>query len=183
MTPRPRWIAGCLAATAALAPVALAVGAPPAKGPAKNLNACEGGVKIEPVRDGTYERTLGGVPLSITLDVDEAAQTVTFAVAGGEVTSVKVKGGPDPAGVVYDFAGGASAGTGLTAPGNPRSGTVYGLSHVCFFADIDAEQPPEFLVPPPPADEPPVVEEEPETPVEEEPETPVEDPPTGVLSF
>jgi hypothetical protein len=177
MTPRHRWIAGCLAATAALAPVALAVGAPPAKGPVKNLNACEGGVKIEPVVDGTYQRTLDGVPLTITLDVDEASQAIAFRVAGGGVTSVKVKGGPDPAGAVYDYAGGATGGEGLTAPRNPRSGSVYGLSHVCFFSDGDVEPPPEFLVPPPPAEveEPPVVEEE--------PGAPVEDPPTGVLAF
>lgn len=189
MTPRHRRIAGCLAAVAALAPVALAAAGPAVKGPEKNLNACDGGVKIEPVRDGTYPRTLNGVPLSITLDVDEAAQSIGFAIGGGEITGVRVKGGPSAAGVLYDYAGGATAGDGLTAPDNPNSGRVYGLSHVCFFSDPDDSPPPVLLtpptteVPPPTTEEPPPATQEPPPATEEQPGDPAPEPPLDVLSF
>lgn len=141
MDARRRWIAGCLAATAVLAPAALAAGVPEKHAkPAKNVNACQGGVKIEPVADGSYDRVLNGVPVTITLDVDEAAQTYGFT-SSAPITAARSKGGTGS--VTVGFPGGATQEAGLHAPYNPRSGTVYGLSHVCFFSDLTpGEEPP-----------------------------------------
>jgi hypothetical protein len=101
------------------AAAALAIAAP--TGAAPNGNACEGGVKIEDPADGTYG--------SITLVVDEATQTFTFT-SDLEWASVVVKGGPGE-GLTFDAADPPAEG--FHAPVNPKSGSYYGLSHVCFF--------------------------------------------------
>jgi hypothetical protein len=110
----------------ATAAMALAVAGTPALGAPTNPNACTGGIKIEPVADGTY--TFGAV--RIRLDVNEGAQTFAFA-SNRAFSSVVVKGGPGA--ITYSFSPAASSGTDLHAPDNPRSGKYYGLSHVCFF--------------------------------------------------
>lgn len=82
--------------------------------------SCEGGLKIEPVRSGTYG------PITITVNGPRVRFSSTVLV-----TSVIVKGGPNAN--LYDYGTGVKRGSGLTAPINPRTNRPYGLSHVCFF--------------------------------------------------
>ena len=91
------------------------------------------GLKIEPVRSGTY--TDG--KLRISLDVQASAKTVAFRSNFG-LDEVIVKGGP--AANIYTYAKGTS-GSGLHAPVNPSGGWA-GLSHVGFCYGRAVQQPP-----------------------------------------
>lgn len=85
--------------------------------------SCAGGLKIEPVQDGTFG--------AITIDV-HANKTFDFTVAAGStVSDVIVKGGPNANWYHYDPA--TTGDTGLHAP-NKGAG-FYGLSHLCFSID------------------------------------------------
>jgi hypothetical protein len=107
------------------------VAAVPASAVPDPLNTCPGGAKIEDPADGTYVRTLGGQPITITLNVNEGAQTFSF-ITSRAVTSVVVKGGPSA--LVFTYPSGATSASGLHAPLNANSGDYYGLSHICFFS-------------------------------------------------
>lgn len=85
--------------------------------------SCEGGLKIEPVVDGTYG--------PVTIDVTGSS----FSFSTDDlVTAVIVKGGPNANIYTYPSPG-VSSDSGLTAPINPNNGRPYGLSHLCFFVD------------------------------------------------
>lgn len=86
--------------------------------------SCAGGLKIEPVVDGTYG--------PITIDV--TGSSFSFTTDGTLVTTVIVKGGPNANLYTYP-APGLSSDAGLNAPINPNNGKPYGLSHLCFFVD------------------------------------------------
>jgi hypothetical protein len=96
--------------------------------------SCAGGIKIEPVQDGTF--TSGDV--TITLDVTGNTFSFTSNVT---VFQVIVKGGPNANLYEYSSLGGVTSDTGLRAPLN-RQGSPSGLSHLCFFAD-DKKPPPD----------------------------------------
>ena len=86
--------------------------------------SCDGGIKIEPVVDGTY----GPVTIDVT------GSSFSFSTDGSPVTNVIVKGGPNAN--LYSYpAPGVTSDSGLTAPINPNNGKPYGLSHLCFFVD------------------------------------------------
>jgi hypothetical protein len=79
--------------------------------------SCDGGLKIEPVVDGTFD--------GVTIDVTNS--------------SFSFKGGPNAN--LYSYSPGVTSDEGLTAP--IRSGTAtYGLSHLCFFLDGKTPPPP-----------------------------------------
>lgn len=86
--------------------------------------SCDGGLKIEPVADGTY----GPVTIDVT------GSSFSFTTDGSLVTNVIVKGGPNANLYTYP-APGVTSDSGLTAPINPSNGKPYGLSHLCFFVD------------------------------------------------
>jgi hypothetical protein len=91
--------------------------------------SCDGGLKIEPVVDGTFD--------GVTIDVTNSS--FSFTTDGSLVTSVIVKGGPNAN--LYSYSPGVTSDEGLTAP--IRSGTAtYGLSHLCFFLDGKTPPPP-----------------------------------------
>jgi hypothetical protein len=100
--------------------------------------SCAGGVKIEPVRSGTY---LDGA-LTITTTNTSSGQEFSFATNGIVVTSVIVKGGPNANFYDYTALGGVSSDTGLHSPLNTSNGRWYGLSHLCFFTDDKKPPPP-----------------------------------------
>jgi hypothetical protein len=122
------------------------------------------GLKVEPVKSGTY--TDG--TLRVTLDVQASTRTVAFTSNLG-VDKVIVKGGP--AANVYAFSPEARSGSGLHAPVNASGGWA-GLSHVDFCYD-GKEEPPK---PEPPKEEPP--KEEPPKPEPPKEQPPKEQPPT-----
>jgi hypothetical protein len=97
--------------------------------------SCAGGVKIEPVADGTFA-VPGG---TITIDVTNSAFNFTASVT---VFQVIVKGGPNANLYDYSGIGGVTADTGLTAPLNPSNNRPFGLSHLCFFTDEKKPPPP-----------------------------------------
>jgi hypothetical protein len=119
------------------------------------------GLKIEPVKSGTY--TDGR--LRIALDVQTSAKTVAFHSNLG-LDEVIVKGGP--AANVYAYGKGTS-GSGLHAPVNASGGWA-GLSHVDFCYGGAIRQPPSDQAPAeqPPAEQPPAAqpaaEQQPEAP-------------------
>ena len=98
--------------------------------------SCEGGVKIEPVEDGTFA-VPGG---TITIDVTNSS--FDFTANGVTVFQVIVKGGPNANLYDYSGLGGVTADTGLTAPVNPNNNRPAGLSHLCFFTDEEKPPPP-----------------------------------------
>lgn len=119
-----------LAPLAALATVAALAATAPAVAAPDPINTCRGGVKIEPVADGTYARSIGGTTIRITLEVNEAAKTFSFT-SSRYITAVYVKGGPGSRERLYSPA--VLSGSDLHAPTNASNGTYYGLSHVCFY--------------------------------------------------
>lgn len=116
------------------------------------------GLKIEPVKSGTY--TDG--KLRISLDVQASAKTVAFRSNLG-LDEVIVKGGP--AANIYAYGKGTS-GSGLHAPANASGGWA-GLSHVDFCYGRAVQQPPTDQAPgeEPPAQQPPAEQ----APVEQPP--------------
>jgi Domain of unknown function DUF11 len=87
--------------------------------------------KIEPVRDGTFQLSSGDLTGTLTVSVNEGAQTFGFAFSGDFVAlGVIVKGGPNAN--FYNYPGGNAADTGLHSPVNPNNGNFYGLSHITF---------------------------------------------------
>lgn len=74
----------------------------------------EGCFRIENGIDGSFDG------ITWTFNADDSV-TVT-----GPVASVKVKGGPDPDGILYD----TPPFENLTAPINPNTGEPYGISHI-----------------------------------------------------
>ena len=96
---------------------------------------CAGGQKIDdPVSGVAY-----------VVDFEGTGGTITFTHSGGTlafvtdhashvVTSILIKGGPANA-VLYTYAPGVSSDSGLTAPNNPNSGKLYGVSHVCVYTE------------------------------------------------
>jgi len=115
------------------------------------------GLKIEPVKSGTY--TDGR--LRIALDVQTSAKTVAFRSNLG-LDEVIVKGGP--AANVYAYGKGTS-GSGLHAPVNASGGWA-GLSHVDFCYGGAIRQPPSEQ---PPSDQAPAVQPPAEQPAAEQP--------------
>jgi hypothetical protein len=112
------------------------------------------GLKIEPVKSGTY--TDG--TLRITIDVQAAAKTLAFRSNLG-LDEVIVKGGP--AASVYAYGKGTS-GSGLHAPVNASGGWA-GLSHVDFCYGRAVQQPPREEPPAeqPPSEQPPAQQQHP----------------------
>ncbi|HEX5936673.1 MAG TPA: hypothetical protein VFZ75_03120 [Actinomycetota bacterium] len=88
--------------------------------------------KVEPVRDGTFQINSGDLSGTLTVSVNEGAQTFGFALNGDFVAlGVIVKGGSNAN--FYDYRpDGNAADTGLHAPVNPNNGNFYGLSHISF---------------------------------------------------
>src|SRR5829696_5092395 len=126
------------------------------------------GLKVDPVKSGTY--TDG--TLRVTLDVQASTNTVAFTSNLG-VDKVIVKGGP--AANVYAFSPEAKSGSGLHAPVNASGGWA-GLSHVDFCYD-GKEEPPK---PEPPKEEPPKEEPPKEQPPKEQP--PAQTPPQPTVA-
>jgi len=97
--------------------------------------SCVGGLKIEPVADGTYAASFGGFAGSITIDVSSSALGPVFSfdtdIDAHVVTSVMVKGGPNA--LLYTYSPGTPNDSGLHSPVNPNNDKYYGLSHLCFF--------------------------------------------------
>lgn len=92
--------------------------------------SCAGGLKIEPVQSGQYG------PVTIVV----SGQSFAFSTSGDVVTSVIVKGGPGYN--LYSYpAPGVTSDSGLTAPTNAKTGSPYGLSHLCFFTEKKGEDP------------------------------------------
>jgi hypothetical protein len=124
------------------------------------------GLKIEPVKSGTY--TDG--KLRISLDVQASAKTVAFRSNVG-LDEVIVKGGP--AANIYAYGKGTS-GSGLHAPVNASGGWA-GLSHVDFCYGRAVQQPPHEEPPAeqPPSEQPPAQQPPAEQPpAEQQPEQP-----------
>jgi len=121
------------------------------------------GLKIEPVKSGTY--TDGR--LRISLDVQASAKTIAFRSNLG-LDEVIVKGGP--AANIYAYGKGTS-GSGLHAPVNASGGWA-GLSHVDFCYGRAVQQPPHEE---PPSDQAPAEQVPGEQPPAEQP--PGEQPP------
>ena len=86
----------------------------------------------DPVQDATIQLTFEDLTGTLTVNVNEAAQTFSFAFSGDFVAAgVVVKGGSNAN--FYDYRpGGTSADTALHAPINPMNGKFYGLSHISF---------------------------------------------------
>jgi hypothetical protein len=95
---------------------------------------CEGGTKIDPVVDGTYDLVGGG---TITIDVYDGAngQEFNFDTEGALVSSILVKGGPNA--ILWSFDPPVTSWDGLHAPENLKNpnGYWYGLSHLCVLSD------------------------------------------------
>lgn len=87
--------------------------------------SCDGGVKIDPVPQGTT--TIGNLTIVVS------GKTFSFSTTGGStVSDVIVKGGPNANWYHYDPA--TTGDTGLQAPDN-KQGSPSGLSHLCFSID------------------------------------------------
>jgi uncharacterized repeat protein (TIGR01451 family) len=88
--------------------------------------------KQDPPQDATIELTHGDLSGTLTVKVNETAQTFDFAFSGDFVAAgVIVKGGSNAN--FYDYRpDGNAADTGLHAPVNPSNGAFYGLSHISF---------------------------------------------------
>ncbi len=127
-------------------------------------------LKIENPSDGD---SASDGDFAVSIDVDEATQTLDFSATGGAVLVAIVKGGPNSN--VYNYGPiGTTDDTGLHAPLNEESNPpddFYGLSHVSFC----------FGEPTPPTETPPTETPPTETPPTETPPTeqpPTEQPPT-----
>src|ERR687897_3928183 len=109
--------------------------------------SCDGALKLEPVKSGTFGASFNGEAGSITITVRQtsAGQVFDFSTdrASHVVKVAIVKGGSNAN--VYDYSalGGAASDAGLHAPLNPSNGGWYGLSHLCFATGT---------APPPPVD-------------------------------
>jgi uncharacterized repeat protein (TIGR01451 family) len=88
--------------------------------------------KVEPVTDTTVQLSNDGMTGTLTVDVNEGAQTVSFTFSGDFVAlGVIVKGGNNAN--FYDYRpDGDPHDTGLHSPVNPMNGKFYGLSHLEF---------------------------------------------------
>lgn len=82
---------------------------------------CGTGLKIDPVKSGTYD----GVTIVVS------GSSFSFSTDGSLVTDVVVKGGPNANWYSYPDPG-VTSDSNLTAPINPNNGKPYGLSHLCF---------------------------------------------------
>jgi hypothetical protein len=91
-------------------------------------------LKLDPVVGGVYHVD-GGV---ITVVV--SGSYFSWSATGVEIDAVFVKGGPDTN--LYDYDG-ATSGSNLSAPINPKTGKPYGLSHINFCGD-DKKEPPKY---------------------------------------
>ncbi|HJU57155.1 MAG TPA: SpaA isopeptide-forming pilin-related protein [Actinomycetota bacterium] len=92
-------------------------------------------LRVQPVADGTY--TDG--TLTVTIDVRDTADGPVFDFSSNiGVDSVFVKGGNNGNLYTYDPPAEATADTGLHAPVNPNNDLFFGLSHISFCYDLEA---------------------------------------------
>lgn len=92
-------------------------------------------LKIERLRNGTYELSNGGEIVISGYDgksFDWAIEDDSLDLV--DAATVIVKGGPDLIAYFYDD-GDDDEDTNLTAPMNPNSGKLYGISHIEFCFD------------------------------------------------
>ena len=85
------------------------------------------------VEGGSLSVTINGQTVTATItEINVAAGTFSFEIAGGVAYVVIAKGGPN--GNVYDYTarGGAAHDDGLTTPINPNNNQPYGISHISF---------------------------------------------------